>query len=514
MKNFQSNGSSWDSTIESLRIGRISVRYLILFLFIPLLSIFLHWKIFDRELSGIHTWRQTQTAQNILNFYRYDSNILNPSNNVITKEHKLTVFRNEFPVMQWTVGMIFHLTGNSVFVIRICMFVLGLFSIFGMYSWLKNLLNSEITALAGAWAFTFSPVFYYYTMNPMPDNLALCGTIWSLAYFTRYLKTGSLKHVAWSAFFLSLAVAAKLPFIVFLGAQGTWLLWSIIRKRFKKLKPEILFSLIFLVILSPALLWYAWVIPTWSNGVTSGIFRNTISADTFHAFLRYHLNTMFPVILLGYVAVLFLFLGFIFAILRKCWKDDRFIWLTGMGLGVLLYFVFEFNMIGIVHDYYMMPFLPVLYVIVAYGIQQTIRLDSWGKWLAALLLISMPVVTYKLTKDYWSEKYMPQVADVFLNHKELREAAPATAICIMLNDVSSYAFAYLIDKNGFVFNDDHLPGGWVDDMIRNYGATYMYSNSRVVEEDPEVNQYFENMVMERGNVRVYKLKGKESEIRE
>src|SRR6478736_6377462 len=88
----------------SFTIGKKSIHTLSLFLFLPILSIFLHWNIFNRELSGIHTWRQTQTAQNIVNFYRYDSNIFNPTNNVITHEHKLTIFRNEFPIMQWTVG--------------------------------------------------------------------------------------------------------------------------------------------------------------------------------------------------------------------------------------------------------------------------------------------------------------------------------------------------------------------------------------------------------------------------
>jgi 4-amino-4-deoxy-L-arabinose transferase-like glycosyltransferase len=499
-----SKGSSWNSALKGLRIGRISFRYFFLFLFIPLLSIFLHWKIFDRELSGIHAWRQTQTAQNILNFYRHDSNILNPSTNVLTKELKPTIYRNEFPIMQWTIAMIMRVTSDSVLVIRICMFVLGIFSIFGMYTWLRDLLNSEITALAGAWAFAFSPVFYYYTMNPLPDNLALCGSIWSLAFFTRYIKTASFSHLVWSAFFMSLAVAAKLPYIVLLGAQGSWLVWSVLQKRFKKLNREFIFALVYLVVMVPALLWYAWVIPTWSNTVTTGIFLNNISADTFYKILIFHLHTMFPITLLGYVALIFLLVAFIMAILKKSWKDNRFIWLAGMGIGVVLYFIFEFNVIGVVHDYYMMPFLPVLYVLVAFGIMQF--LHSWGRWLALVLLMSMPVVTHALAKDYWSVKFMPHVADVFNYHTELRKAAPADAVCVILNDFSTYIFSYLIDKQGFVATDDFLPAPWVKDMIINYNTTYMYSTSRVIESDPEMNQYFESMVLERGNVRVYKLK--------
>jgi hypothetical protein len=477
-----------------------------LFLFIPIVSLLLHWKVFSYELGGIHAWRQSQTQQNILNFYRYDANILNPRTNVIDKNQQPTILRYEFPILQWSVAMIFHVTGESFPVTRALMFLLGLFTLAGMYYWLRQFFDDVFIAWAGAWALCLSPIFYYYTMNPMPDNLALCGAIWSMVFFFKFLKTDSLLHVAGSALFLSLAVAAKLPFIVFFGAQGSWWLWSIFHKGFKHIGREIRFFLIFLAILSPALLWYWWVIPAWENGVTSGIFQNGLPWDVVINVLRYHSKEMFPIKLLGFSAVPFLLMGLFFLIKRKTWRDLRFWWLAGMGIGVLLYWIFEFNMIGVVHDYYMMPFLPVLYFIAAYGIMQCMKLGRYVKWVTLSLLLSMPIVTYTITKEYWSVKYIAHVEDVYQYSDDLRNAAPNDARCIILNDYTTYLFSYLIDKRGFVFDHDHLPGDWVKDMITRYGTTYLYSTSRIVDSDPDVTQYFDSLVMERGNVRVYKLK--------
>ena len=484
----------------------LKTRLLILFPCFILIYLVLHWRVFHYEIGGIHAWRQSQTAENILNFNRYDSNILNPRTNNLTRDLKPTIYRYEFPVMQWTVGMIMRVTGDRISTTRVLMFLLGLIAVLGMYYWLKQFYDNCVIAFLGAWAFSFSPVFFYYTMNPLPDNLALCSTIWFLAFFFRFVKTNSLWMATGSVLCISLAMASKLPYIVFLAAPCAWWLYSVISKRFRQIGSELKFAAIYLLIIAPALWWYAWVIPTWSNGVLAGITANKLPWDVTVYTLKYHINTMFPKMLLGYVAVIFLLQSFYFALQRNVMKDVRFWWLLAITFGVSLYFIFEFNMIGVVHDYYMMPFLPILYFMVAYGIKQCIQFKKWTMRMTLILLALMPIVTGITTWNSWSPRYIPEHSDVYLNYKELRDAAPPGSKCIILNDVSTYIFSYLVDKYAFVFNNDYLPADWVKDMILNYDVTYMYSTSRKVDEDPEVNKYLERLVMERGNVRVFLLK--------
>ena len=193
------------------------------FLFIALIaavSVALHWQVFPLDLIGVHNMRQAQTQQNIQNFYRKDFNILNPRTNVMSHESEAPIYRYEFPVMQWTVAAVFKFTGESILVMRIMTFLIGLGSISGMFFLLKYIFHDVLVAWAGAWAFNFSPAFYYYTTCPIPDNLALCGAICSLAFFFRFLKTSAYRDVFFSAFFLSLGTAAKLPFILFAAAPA------------------------------------------------------------------------------------------------------------------------------------------------------------------------------------------------------------------------------------------------------------------------------------------------------
>lgn len=65
---------------------------------------------------------------------------------------------------------------------------------------------------------------------------------------------------------------------------------------------------------------------------------------------------------------------------------------------------------------------------------------------------------------------------------------------------------YLTDKKGFVFWDDHLPAIWIDDLICNDSVTYLYLDSRPVDENPEVIPYLDTLIIERGEFRVFKLR--------
>jgi hypothetical protein len=473
---------------------------------LPVISIVMHWQVFRYELSGIHVIRQAHTQQNIQGFYRYDANILNPTSNDLTTANERTVLRYEFPALQWGVAMVWKLTGESVLVTRVLMFLLGLLTLGGLYYWIQQLFKNKFISLACAWAFSFSPVFFYYTMNPMPDNLSLCATIWSMAFFFQFLKSGKYVHVALSALLLSIGIAAKLPYVIFLAVPGVWWLRNAIRGRLKNFGVELRVAGIFLIMLAPSILWYVWVIPTWENGVIKGILENQISTKETINILRYHAKTMFPERLLGWCAVPVILTAIFFLFKNRKWKDDRFLYMVTMALAVLFYWIFEFNMINRGHDYYMMPFLLILYVLFAYGFTRLWYLTPWTRWLGIALLAVMPFVTHDLTKKDWSIEYATYLQDVFKYQEDLKNAVPDGSTCIIIPDITRYVFSYLVDKRSFVFVNEHLPGLWVEDMITRYGTKYMYCDSRNVDINPEISQHIEKLIMERGTVRVYELK--------
>jgi hypothetical protein len=248
---------------------------ILLLAFTMLLSLVLHIKIFNKEIGGIHDWRQCQTAWNIRNFLRHDNNILNPRV-ASFNGGKDNLYRYEFPIMQWSVAQAQRVFGEKVWVIRACMFVIGLFTLLGMYFLLRGVGLSALMSSIGVWAFCFSPVFYYYTLNPLPDVFALCMAVWYLVFFLRSTQTQQTSHIFWAGLFLSLSVAAKLPYILFGGATFFYLMQRMVKNGLtdKSIFREIG---VYLLLILPTAAWYAWVIPTWSNGVILGVFDNHIS---------------------------------------------------------------------------------------------------------------------------------------------------------------------------------------------------------------------------------------------
>ncbi len=172
----------------------------------------------------------------------------------------------------------------------------------------------------------------------------------------------------------------------------------------------------------------------------------------------------------------------------------------------MLYFSLQLNAINTVHDYYMMPFLPWLFLIIGYGVQFVLRQERfWINLILIVILIWAPIHTIEVTKNDWSIEKAFFNKDVFIYSDELKAAVPNDELCIILNDVSSYVFSYQIDKMGSIFSNDNLPIPWIKDMIENRGRTYMYSDSRAIDQHPEVQKYLE-LILQKGSINVYKLK--------
>jgi hypothetical protein len=343
-------------------------------------------------------------------------------------------------------------------------------------------------------------------MNPMPDNFALCNVIWSLFYFFKFREKLNWQYVFISAFFLLISTLSKLPFVLLGGVYVLYILSNLFTKKtnfgffFK-------FSLIYLLFILPALAWYAWVIPTWTgNGVIKGVFDNTIQWEESMKILEFHWKIMFPNILLNRGAQCFFILGFLVLFLKKRIFKLGVFEIAFSSLFLIFYLLYELNMITVVHTYYMMPFLPHLFLGVGYGIKQLISFKYLKILTTIYVILALPFYAYQEVNGYWSLEGMePFHVELVIYKKDLRNAIPNEAKCIILNDDTGSIYSFLIDKRGFNFNK-YLPPSWIKDMIDNQGVNYMYSNDRNFEVKPEIVPFLDSLILERGSLRVYKLK--------
>jgi len=482
-------------------------KYALILIFFFGISFAMHYKVFNVDIRGIHTWRQSQTMWNIRNFYRHDANILNPRVSHFNGG-KDNIYRYEFPIMQWSIAMLEKVFGERISVVRISIFIIGLISVIFFYLLLQVLGLNKLAAFGGTILFQFSPVFYYYNINPIPDNLALMGGVMYLYFIFIYIKNKKLSYLIWASIAILISTFAKLPFLMFSIISIVYFIKSIFIR--KKISRELFaFALIQFIFLLPAFLWYAWVMPGWTgNPILTGIFKNSIPFNKIIEIISYHIRVMFPFILLNPSSWLFLVFSIIF---YKKWQEYKnyAIYIIALIIITFLYFILEFNAIGTVHDYYMMPFLPWLYILVSIGIDFLIKIN-WkiAKAIIYILIFISPFFAYSLDKDNWSieKSYFNQ--DVFKYKKQLKNAVPQNEQCIILNDKSYYVFSYQIDKMGHIFNNDYLPIGWIDDMVKNFGIKYMYSDSRKIDTSAAFQPYIDSLILQAGSVKVFKLKSK------
>jgi 4-amino-4-deoxy-L-arabinose transferase-like glycosyltransferase len=408
------------------------------------------------------------------------TNIFNPRVN--ERYHWKGISRMEFPLMQWLFAQVYRIFGNHIIISRILSFILGLITLWGAYGLFYQLFKHRLSAVLTAWALCFSPLFYYYTMNPMPDNFALCCSVWAAAFFFKYMRTKKFLTLLAGMLCLSLASLTKLPFILYFSIITSYFILLAIQKKLTtKLMMQLLLSLSLLI---PAIAWYAWVIPDWNNGVTSGLLGvNKLSFELFLTYVSYHFYSTFPELLLNYLSLPFFLWALVLIIQKRLYTKPLFFILMAWGISILLYFVFEINMITKVHDYYLMPFLPLIFIFVAYALKDLLTTKKAYKQVASLvLLLLLPFTAYLRSNNRWNPEQPGFNKDLLEYKTELSSAVADSCLVVVGNDNSPSIWLYYLHKKGWVFNHNELDAEELYE-IRKQGGRYLYSDSRVIDTD-------------------------------
>lgn len=380
----------------------------------------------------------------------------------------------------------------------------------GIYKLFQLLTMNNVVALMGSTLFLFSPLYYFYAVNPMPDVFSLVNAIWFLYCFLLYVKTKTNYTLYLSGCFLCLSILSKLPFVLYFVVviiYSSSLIINAYRNKQSHLQELKKLLLVFVIAFIPPILWYSWVMPTWgTDTVIGGIFNGHFNADKSLEILKYHGEIILPQYLFNKVSFKIFCLSVLCILLGKGYKSNYFLAASALGIVCLIYFLYELNIINTIHDYYMMPFLVPLYTVTLYAINFLYKWHKYAGYFMIFTISLVPKETLESTKSWWTLEKIGIPADWLRYETELRSAAPDDKKCAMLNDDTGYILPYLLNKQGYCFQGDNLPMLWVDDMVRNWNVEYLYSNSRKVDSDTAFTKFIDHMVMEKGTMRVYKLK--------
>jgi 4-amino-4-deoxy-L-arabinose transferase-like glycosyltransferase len=468
-----------------------------------LISVLMHLRIFSLDLMGVHVWRQTETQTVIQNFYEESLNIFNPRIN--NRGDGTGIFRMEFPLMQWVFALFYKVFGNYLIITRILSFIIGLFTLTGFYKLSNAIFNNKWIAAFGTWAFNFSPVFYYYTLNPLPDNAALCMAVWALFYFFKWKNSSKNANFVWFGFFLCIASLIKLPFILYGSIFVGYAIHEIFISK-KSVKAILQQAVLLILLILPAIIWYASVIKGWNgNGIVDGMLGNKSSFAVLLNILRHNVVSTLPESLVNYAACLFFILGVVYFFKNIKYKSNNQLPLTILLIILTAYFIFELNMIDLVHDYYLMPFLPLIFLIVGYGAYQMFSSDKKNMRIATIIiLLILPITAFLRINTRWKPASPGFNVDLLNYKSQLRNAVPDNALCVVGHDQSGFIFLYYVHKKGWTYNEDWFNNKQMEEWV-NKGAKYFYSDSRKIDENEGIKIFLGKKVAEQGSVIVYEL---------
>lgn len=421
---------------------------ILLFILPIVVSFILHFHVFKLELVGYHVWRQTQTQTVVYNFWHNHSTIIHPQKFDLSTGTDELLY--EFPLYQWSIAQLDKLIGYSVAHSRGFTFIVFCVFLLGFFKLLKLHVNNGF-ALATNAALCFSPLLYYYCVNPLPDIMALAFSTWSLYFLIRFLKQALFLHLIYASLLLSIAALIKLPYIIFAAPLIPYTIELLKRKQFAlifKLKLTFILPMLF-----PAL-WYIKAIPTWKgNGITEGIFHDQKNWLTILDYLQFHFFSSLFELLTNYASCLFLIFGIVYCV--KYFKTSQTVKLyLPLLIATLAYFLYEINMIEKTHDYYLMPFIPLVFLVVAKGIQ--IIYSSTFKWLVYVCIALVPLTAWLRIDQRWNTTDPGFNAD-YLNYASyLQSKLPEKALCIVDYDESRFISLYYLKRQGFSLHQNEL----------------------------------------------------------
>ena len=163
------------------------------------------------------------------------------------------------------------------------------------------------------------------------------------------------------------------------------------------------------------------------------------------------------------------------------------------------------NLIGLIHDYYLFPFLPLLFLMVGFGGFQLWESNrNLAKTLVLVVILVAPITAHLRISSRWNSNDVGFNKDFLTYKKELQNAVPDDALCVIGNDVSGHILFYYTHKKGWRFQNDDLSEGLLNHFI-NEGAMYLYSDSRTIDEATAIQPFLEKMILEKGSIRIFKL---------
>ncbi len=401
-----------------------------------------------------HNWRQALTSMIARNFYEGNANIFYPRIDMAGDQSG--IIASEFPLFNYLiylVSVVFDYTHWYGRLINLFVSSVGIYFFYHLMARIadrKIAFNASIVLIVSIW-FAFS-------RKTMPDTFSVSLVIIGLYYGYRYLAKGSDIRLILYFLFITCGVLCKIPALSLLAAIPVILLIKEIPVR-RKVWILIISAISFLIVCLWYFYWVPYLVRTYHyplyfpKGLVEGIHE-------IRPLLSLYFRQFYFMAFESFIAFAFFLVG-VYSIVKS--KNRNLILSLFLITITFILFTIKTGAVFPTHNYYIIPFVPVMALIAGWGIA---KLPTKYQFIPLILIVIEGIGNQQ--HDYFikdSERYK-------LTLENLTNEVVGKDELIVINGGPSPQEIYLAHRKGWTIENGLITESELNGY-RNSGAAYL-----------------------------------------
>ena len=418
-----------------------------------LISLVIGLSHFDLNLVDDHAWRQSLTLSISKNLLEYP-NPLYPRTVFCCKGEY--IIGSEFPFYNMVLALLYKIFGFQHWYGRVVNLIVTTMGVYYFYRNIERLFNSRLASFAAI--FLLSSIYMVFARKSMPDTFSISLVLMAVWYFLSYMDKGKTRFLIFAALLLGLGGLSKFPAYCSL-AFLVFPFFSEDRPKMVMLKIGVGVFLVSIIVSVWYLFWMPHLVETygnqlvWPTGVWEGLVQ--IFNDSERGWFRLEVN--------AFSNRLPFFIG-IMGLGIAAYKKDRQLLYTFLVFTLMyIAFISKAGAVFTDHNYYVVPYLPMLSLLAGYGLYHCIP----NRFLAYVLVTIFYYFGVKSNQEYLKPldymKDYPRLTEI-VNRFTKKE----DKVLINLGQFNPVGL-YFADRFGWSENNDVLAKTeWMPDF-KKYG---------------------------------------------
>jgi len=391
------------------------------------------------------------------NFLEVDANILYPRIDMSGDDSDIVA--SEFPFFNWLIFLIARIFGYQHWYGRLINLVISSIGVYCFFLLVKKYFDARIGFFAGL--VLLSSIWFSFSRKIMPDTFSVSLVITGLFFLSRYLSGGTWFNILMFLIFSSLGGLSKIPSSVIIALAVIPLL-----DKNTGIKRKVIIASALMISIFTIVLWYFYWVPYLLNTYHNQLYFPKGFIQGIKELLglwNWTLDRFSFVALHSYIALLFFIIGFYYIVKNS---EKLILLIFIITFPVFMFLMIKAGNVFSTHDYYIIPFVPVMALICGYGLASIKKIN------VVYIIVGMIIIEglanqhhdFSLKKSELYKVNLEIISDKIC-HKDEK---------IAINGGGNPEELYYSHRKGWSLNNDEIISPTFVNRLKTHGCKYLF----------------------------------------